>query len=46
MSFMSDSTVIHWNLEEKLKVNFYVKTHNQYVKQFGGTISEVGKKLS
>ena len=39
MSFTS--TIIYWNLEEKRRVNFFVKTHNQNVKQFGGTINEV-----
>ena len=45
MDFNSGSatTIIYWNLEEKEKVNLYVKTHNEYVKPYGiGDIPQVG----
>ena len=44
MSFPSGSTIIYWNLEEKRRVNFYVRTHNQNVREFGGTINAVRNK--
>ena len=42
----SGLAIVYWNFEEIQKVNFYVETHNQYIKTFGETINEVGKKLS
>ena len=35
MSFNPGSTTIYWDLEEKQRVNLFVRTHNQYVKPFG-----------
>ena len=40
------TTIIYWSLEEKEKVNLYVKTHNEYVKHLAlADITEVGRKL-
>ena len=46
MTFNTESTVIHWTLEDKQKVKLFVKTHNQHVKPVGlGVNTEVRKKL-